>query len=136
MGKHFTCDKCGKSFSSIYTLSNHMKIEHNGDCITCERGDCNATFKRKDQYRVHLLKQDGKALFTCVECENGFYNKTHFKSHMTLMPIQGGILAQNVAKCSYTVMMSQNTLIYVVLQKPDLNVKLVHVKKILKGSKQ
>ena len=82
MGKCYTCDKCGKSFPSKSTLSNHIKIEHDGDRIKCERENCDATFKRKDQYRVHLLKHDGKVLFTCVECGNGFYNKTHFKSHM------------------------------------------------------
>ena len=68
-------------YSSKYTLSNHIKIEHDGDRIKCERENCDATFKRKDQYRVHLLKHDGEALFTCVECGIGFYNKTHFKSH-------------------------------------------------------
>ena len=29
-----------------------------------------------------MLKHDGKAHFTCVVCGNGFYNKTHFKSHL------------------------------------------------------
>ena len=80
MDKRYTCDKCGKSFSSKYTLGNQIKIEHDGDRIKCERENCDATFKRKDQYRVHL--HDGKALFTCVKCGNGFYNKMHLKSHM------------------------------------------------------
>ena len=82
MGKWYTCDKCGKSFLSKYTLDNHIKIEHDGTRIKYERENCDATFKRRDQYRVHLLKHNGKALLTCVECGNGFYNKMHFKSHM------------------------------------------------------
>ena len=134
MGKCFTCDKCGKSFSLKYTLSNHMKIEHDRNCITCEREDCNATFKRKDQYRVHLLKHDGKALFTCVECRNGFYNKMHFKSHIDS---HANTRKHFCAKCGKMFLyIHTNTFIYVVLQKPDLNVKLVHVKKIPKDSKQ
>ena len=37
MGKCYTCDKCSKSFSSKYTLGNHIKIEHDQDRIKCER---------------------------------------------------------------------------------------------------
>ena len=39
-------------------------------------------FKERINKENFLLKHDGKALFTCVVCGNGFYNKMHFKSHM------------------------------------------------------
>ena len=79
---HFTCDKCGVSYSSKYTLWNHISIEHEGTRITCERPKCGMTFKCKDQYKTHILKHDGKAVFTCSECMKGFYNRNHFQSHL------------------------------------------------------
>ena len=104
MGKQYTCDKCGKSFSSKYTLLNHIKMEHYGTRITCERENCDASFKRRDQYRVHLLKHDGKALFTCVECGN-FTIKSISGHTWILMQPTGSILTPNVAKCFCTVTM-------------------------------
>ena len=79
---HFTCDKCGVSYSSKYTLWNHISIEREGTRITCERPKCGMTFKCKDQYKTHILKHDGKAVFICSECMKGFYNRNHFQSHL------------------------------------------------------
>ena len=80
--KHFTCDKCGISYSRKYTLRNHISIEHEGTIITCEGPKCGMTFKCKDQYKRHIMKHDEKVIFMCGECNKGFYNKNHFQSHL------------------------------------------------------
>ena len=80
--KHFTCDKCGISYSSKYTLGKHISIEHEGTRITCEGPKCGMTFKHKDQYRTHFMKHDGKVIFICSECNKRFYNRNHFQLHL------------------------------------------------------
>ena len=69
----------------------------------------------------------------CVEMD--FTIKCISNHTWTLMQTTGSIVVPNVAKCSDTVTMYQNTLTYVVSQKKDLNVKLVHARTTPKDSR-
>ena len=64
------------------------------------------------------------------------FTTKHTLNHIwTLKQISAIILVPNVGKCSFIVMMFQNTLISVELQKPDLNVKLEYARKTQRHSK-
>ena len=101
---HFTCDKCGVSYSSKYTLQNHISTEHEGTRITCKRPKCGMTFKCKDQYKTHILKHDGEAVFTCGECQRSFTTEIISSLILIHTRIVGSTCALNVESCFCTAM--------------------------------
>lgn len=54
--KSYRCDKCPNAYSHASHLYRHQEAVHLGLVFPCEVPGCLTNFRRRDNYRVHLLK--------------------------------------------------------------------------------
>jgi len=119
--KIFTCNPCGKKFTTVLSFNNHQQSscdalkeslacstdlqinmkEHNFIC------ECGKTFKGKEHLAVHkhmLHAEEKEKSFPCPECGESFihptYMKTHFNnSHMKVIKKMIKIHKDEQVKC-------------------------------------
>ena len=80
-----SCQICGKAFSTIGNLSQHLKILHSGEKVvkaTCSV--CGKTFSRKSKSEIdrHMRIHTGERPYICEICGISFKLKETLKKHM------------------------------------------------------
>ena len=81
--KSFSCDKCGKKFSTKNNLSQHILYVHNKiQHVKCDQ--CTATFSRRSGLKLHIRSKHGNELFYCVYdgCKKSFNIKGNMTKHV------------------------------------------------------
>ena len=51
--KSFMCSKCPKGFTTSSHRARHFQIDHEGLVYTCINEECNKTFTRKENRKLH-----------------------------------------------------------------------------------
>ncbi|XP_072399488.1 zinc finger Y-chromosomal protein 2-like [Diabrotica undecimpunctata] len=80
--KSFLCNDCGRSYSSIGPLTQHMKIhkEAQHECSICKK-----KFKRKQALTIHVRTHTGEKPHKCHLCDKSFAQmpplKVHIRTH-------------------------------------------------------
>ncbi|XP_066973015.1 uncharacterized protein [Macrobrachium rosenbergii] len=77
VSERFSCDQCGKQFTSKSSVRYHMKL-HEGKTYTCEK--CTRVFSHPGTLRNHLLIHEEKK-FICDKCGKGFRTNFHLIMH-------------------------------------------------------
>lgn len=54
--KNYRCDRCTNAYSHASHLYRHQEAVHMGLVFPCEVPGCQTNFRRRDNYRVHLMK--------------------------------------------------------------------------------
>ena len=83
---NFTCDKCGKSYSSESDLSKHTYHVHGQKFFTCTLCERTFSVKRKlqDHYVLDHVKSHVKDdLCMCDKCDQRFFNSIELSSHLS-----------------------------------------------------
>ncbi|XP_048488179.1 zinc finger protein 846 [Plutella xylostella] len=76
----FSCEKCGKSYSTPGGLRVHMRFEHgNAKHHICDF--CGKRFTAPSYLKVHMIKHTGEKNFTCDICGNKFVSKEALLYH-------------------------------------------------------
>eukprot|EP00920_Eleutheroschizon_duboscqi_P044107 GHVT01105088.1.p1 GENE.GHVT01105088.1~~GHVT01105088.1.p1 ORF type:complete len:509 (+),score=73.83 GHVT01105088.1:774-2300(+) len=81
-GSQFTCPECGRCFTMLEHLSNHVAQVHNVvPRIQCP--ECQLEFRSASVMKRHLSqKHQGKYHpYTCDQCSKGFSRFTHLQRH-------------------------------------------------------
>lgn len=77
------CDQCGKSFTSRYGMSLHIKSKHQEifrfKCGVCEKG-----FQQLWDYRGHLASHVNSLEKTCNTCKKTFKYQTSLNRHVKI----------------------------------------------------
>uniref|UniRef100_A0A8C2DEA0 C2H2-type domain-containing protein n=1 Tax=Cyprinus carpio TaxID=7962 RepID=A0A8C2DEA0_CYPCA len=81
--KPFQCSQCGKGFSRIQHLSEHVRI-HTGErpfeCLVCGK-----TFTRERDLKTHqIVHMDAKA-FHCAICVKNFSLLSSLRRHLLIL---------------------------------------------------
>uniref|UniRef100_A0A1A8QP84 C2H2-type domain-containing protein n=1 Tax=Nothobranchius rachovii TaxID=451742 RepID=A0A1A8QP84_9TELE len=77
--KSFSCDDCGKSFSSISHLNSHMSVYTGQKPFACEL--CEKRFGLKSFLKIHLRVHTRQKLFACELCGGRFTAKQILEKH-------------------------------------------------------
>jgi uncharacterized Zn-finger protein len=54
--KNFRCDRCPNAYSHASHLYRHQEAVHLGLVFVCQVPGCQTNFRRRDNYKVHLMK--------------------------------------------------------------------------------
>ena len=78
----FTCDKCGKEYTTKYTLEVHLRW-HNTDERLFQCADCEKRYRSAGGLKEHfiLCHREGNA-FPCKQCHKIFGRKDKLKEHL------------------------------------------------------
>ncbi|KNC34187.1 hypothetical protein FF38_10125 [Lucilia cuprina] len=78
------CNKCFKSFQSLYGLQNHYKVQHTHikpkskyQCTECDK-----EFQYKSCLKVHEQVHNRNKKFACSYCDRTFNNKSSLEFHL------------------------------------------------------
>ncbi|CAF4794122.1 unnamed protein product [Pieris macdunnoughi] len=83
----FTCNYCGRSYSTKNSLKNHMISHSNEKPFQCT--ECKKRFKRRQELRFHCNKHTGERPFKCPKCDKRFTSSGNCYSHKIRMhPMQ------------------------------------------------
>ena len=76
------CDTCGKSYSALYDLKEHVKTVHGNDKLLCE--SCPFSCRsRKTLFRHRSMEHSANAKsYTCLYCNKIFLEKEHYHGHI------------------------------------------------------
>ncbi|KAJ2949798.1 hypothetical protein O0L34_g11112 [Tuta absoluta] len=74
----YSCDTCGRSFSSGSTLKSHL-LTHTGE-KPYECRECGKRFVRKDM-RAHMRTHSGERPFSCGVCTRRFLTAARLRDH-------------------------------------------------------
>ncbi|XP_070547311.1 uncharacterized protein [Ptychodera flava] len=77
--KKVQCDKCGKMFTHIITLKEHVRRAHVEKKYQCET--CGQNFSRKSNLAVHIRRHTGEKPFQCDHCGWAFTQLSSLQSH-------------------------------------------------------
>ena len=79
--RNIVCEQCGKTFTSVSILNDHVLYVHNKERqFVCE--ECGKTFKRNSLLKRHKLSHQQYRPFSCMQCNTAFKRSHHLTRHM------------------------------------------------------
>lgn len=76
----FPCEQCGKKYSSVFSLRQHVKVVHvNQATFKCPH--CNKAFSRKANLESHLMVHSSEKPFQCDVCHLRLKTKGNLRVH-------------------------------------------------------
>ncbi|OAD61953.1 hypothetical protein WN48_05520 [Eufriesea mexicana] len=79
--RNIICEQCGKTFTSVSILNDHVLYIHNKERqFICE--ECGKTFKRNSLLKRHKLSHQQYRPFACMQCNTAFKRSHHLTRHM------------------------------------------------------
>ncbi|XP_076241959.1 uncharacterized protein LOC143183968 [Calliopsis andreniformis] len=79
--RNIVCEQCGKTFTSVSILNDHVLYIHNKERqFICE--ECGKAFKRNSLLKRHKLSHQQYRPFACMECSTAFKRSHHLTRHM------------------------------------------------------
>mmetsp|Transcript_25003 Transcript_25003/g.60151 ORF Transcript_25003/g.60151 Transcript_25003/m.60151 type:complete len:395 (+) Transcript_25003:101-1285(+) len=79
--RNTSCPTCGKIVPDI-ALRAHIRYVHATENQMIPCGICSATFARRYDLSVHMLKHSGDRPFNCTVCKKAFRQKQHLNVHI------------------------------------------------------
>ncbi|XP_070545900.1 zinc finger protein 37-like [Ptychodera flava] len=78
----FICEKCGKGYHTRTLLTSHLRVTHSEETVQCEI--CGKAFTHVAKLRQHLVIHDKAKFLTipCERCPKKFRHKSRLKRHM------------------------------------------------------
>ena len=87
-GKPVTCEKCGKEYSSLHYLQQHIQSVHLGlrrvSCPHCDFTCMTASTLRK-HLPIHSVSLEARKRVMCQFCNHRALNNTHLKRHISVV---------------------------------------------------
>lgn len=81
--RNFKCEMCLKSFRQKAHLESHMGI-HKVEKIRCSHVNCDRTFNRDTDRKLHEKTHTKTGLFQCESCKKTFTKKQNYKRHILI----------------------------------------------------
>ncbi|XP_012284014.1 zinc finger protein 284 isoform X2 [Orussus abietinus] len=79
--RNVVCDQCGKAFTSVNVLKDHVLYMHSKERqFVCE--ECGKSFKRNSLLKRHKLSHQQVRPFACIECNSAFKRSHHLTRHL------------------------------------------------------
>ncbi|XP_070153379.1 zinc finger protein 737 isoform X2 [Polyergus mexicanus] len=79
--RNVVCEHCGKTFTSISILKDHVLYIHSKERqFICEV--CGKAFKRNSLLKRHKLSHEQHRPFVCMQCSTAFKRSHHLTRHM------------------------------------------------------
>lgn len=79
--RNVVCEHCGKTFTTISILKDHVLYVHNMERqFVCE--ECGKAFKRNSLLNRHKMSHQQIRPFTCEQCGAAFKRSHHLTRHM------------------------------------------------------
>ncbi|XP_051809033.1 zinc finger protein ZFP2-like isoform X22 [Acanthochromis polyacanthus] len=78
--KRFSCETCGRRFSNICHLRDHMRTHTGERPFSCER--CEKRFSQKSTLTAHMRKHTGERPYFCERCGKSFSKCSNLYVHM------------------------------------------------------
>ncbi|XP_072742803.1 uncharacterized protein [Anoplolepis gracilipes] len=79
--RNIVCEHCGKTFTSISILKDHVLYIHSKERqFICEV--CGKAFKRNSLLKRHKLSHEQHRPFVCMQCNTAFKRSHHLTRHM------------------------------------------------------
>ncbi|KAG5334746.1 ZN676 protein, partial [Acromyrmex charruanus] len=79
--RNIVCEHCGKMFTSISILKDHVLYIHSKERqFICE--ECGKAFKRNSLLKRHKLSHEQHRPFACMQCNTAFKRSHHLTRHM------------------------------------------------------
>ncbi|KAK2892454.1 hypothetical protein Q8A67_012442 [Cirrhinus molitorella] len=103
----FICDQCGKRFKHKETINNHMKTHSKEESFTCRQ--CGVSFTDPNHLSNHVKTHAGKEPNMCNQCGKTFTNKRALKGHMI---IHTGEKLFSCLECGQSFKLKRNHLIH------------------------
>ncbi|MFI5333151.1 MAG: C2H2-type zinc finger protein [Candidatus Babeliales bacterium] len=83
--KSYSCDQCGKGFTSKNGLKYHIKTHTGERPFKCKHPGCSKDFLSNGSLKIHVRTHTGKRPFKCTKCGKDFAQKCgltqHIKTH-------------------------------------------------------
>lgn len=89
MSDHFVCEKCNKSFQSLWGLKRHVRKSEHSECkpmtigyVTCDK--CKKSFRNQWYLKRHhgnTRECKSNACVVCEKCNRLFQSEWHLKRH-------------------------------------------------------
>ncbi|KAL1501815.1 hypothetical protein ABEB36_007069 [Hypothenemus hampei] len=114
--RNFTCEMCGKSFTTAERLALHCRMTHNSTTYSCHI--CSKVYRQKTGLISHLESQHESNGYCCEQCGKKFVYRTSLTQHMRL---HTGDTKYQCQECSQ-ICVSKRRLeehLHVHTQKPD-----------------
>ncbi|XP_031831746.1 uncharacterized protein LOC116426646 isoform X2 [Nomia melanderi] len=79
--RNIVCEQCGKTFTSVSILNDHVLYVHNKERqFICD--ECGKAFKRNSLLKRHKLSHQQYRPFACMQCSTAFKRSHHLTRHM------------------------------------------------------
>lgn len=82
--RNYMCDKCGKSFRCLDSLTFHLnRVHHIGDLkFACK--ECPKKFVNRYTLRLHIQRHTNEKPYCCEQCGSVFYSSQLLKNHQII----------------------------------------------------
>ncbi|CAH1994807.1 unnamed protein product [Acanthoscelides obtectus] len=77
--RKYICDECDKGFNGNKDLEEHYRVEHGGFRYTCEH--CKKEFKNKYAHRDHVQQHEAPKEFRCNICNKSLSARAALHTH-------------------------------------------------------